>query len=59
MIFDTNLIIGHIIGLSARNMGKKDLWIAVTALYFDEELYTTDNDFNHLPPYGLRLVNHS
>ena len=47
------------VGLSARNMGKNDLWIAVTALYFDEELHTTDNDFNHLPPYGLRLANHS
>lgn len=45
-------------GLSARNMGKNDLWIAVTALYFDLELHTTDNDFDHLPDYGLRLVKH-
>ena len=47
------------IGLSARNMGKNDLWIAATAMYFDFTLHTTDNDFNHLPTYGLRLVNHT
>jgi len=43
-------------GLSARNMGKNDLWIATTALYFDQELHTADNDFDHLQPLGLRLV---
>lgn len=42
--------------LSARNMGKNDLWIAATTLYFDLELHTTDNDFDHLPAYGLRLI---
>ena len=45
-------------GLSSRNMGKNDLWIAVIALYFDQELRTTDNDFDHLVAYGLRLVKH-
>ncbi len=45
-------------GLSARNMGKNDIWIAATALYFDFELHTTDNDFDHLPAYGLHLVKH-
>ena len=43
-------------GLSARNMGKNDLWIATTALYFDIELHTTDDDFDHLSAYGLQLV---
>lgn len=43
-------------GLTARNMGKNDLWIAATALYLDLDLHTTDNDFNHLPPLGLKLV---
>lgn len=69
MIFDTNLVIHHIRRnrrlpgqvvipnkLSSRNMGKNDLWIAATALYFDFPLHTTDNDFDHLPAYGLRLV---
>ena len=44
------------LGVSSRNMGKNDLWIAATALYFDMELHTTDKDFDHLPHFGLRLV---
>lgn len=43
---------------SARNMGKNDIWIAALALYLDLELHTTDNDFDHLPALGLRLVKH-
>lgn len=43
---------------SARNMGKNDIWIAATALYLDMELHTTDNDYDHLPAMGLRLVKH-
>jgi tRNA(fMet)-specific endonuclease VapC len=42
-------------GMSARNMGKNDLWIAATALYYDIELRTTDNDFDHLINIGLKL----
>jgi tRNA(fMet)-specific endonuclease VapC len=42
-------------GLSARNMGKNDLWIAATTMYFDFELFTSDNDFDHLVSFGLRL----
>lgn len=37
-------------------MGKNDLWIAATALYFDEELRTADNDFDHLGPAGGRVA---
>jgi tRNA(fMet)-specific endonuclease VapC len=44
------------VGMSARNMGKNDLWIAATALYLDLPLHTADNDFDHLPPLGLALV---
>jgi tRNA(fMet)-specific endonuclease VapC len=44
------------LGLSARNMGKNDLWIAATALYFEFELHTTDKDFDHLPLFGLKLI---
>lgn len=43
-------------GLTARNMGKNDLWLAATALYFDIELHTADNDFDHLGPAGVRVV---
>ena len=43
-------------GMSARNMGKNDLWIAATALDLDMPLHTVDNDFDHLLPTGLQLV---
>ena len=43
-------------GLSARNMGKNDLWIAATALYLDLPLHTADRDFDHLAALGLALV---
>lgn len=43
-------------GMSARNMGKNDLWIAATALFFELELHTTDKDFDHLTPLGLKVV---
>ncbi len=43
-------------GMSARNMGKNDLWIAATALHFELPLHTTDRDFDHLGPLGLRVV---
>jgi len=46
------------LGMTARNMGKNDLWIAATSLYLDMPLHTADNDFDHLPAYGLRLVKH-
>lgn len=43
-------------GMTARNMGKNDLWIAAIALYLDMELHTADNDFEHLVSIGLKLV---
>ena len=43
-------------GMTARNMGKNDLWLASTALFFDTELYTADNDFDHLQFAGVRIV---
>ena len=43
-------------GMSARNMGKNDLWIAATAMYFEFELYTADHDFDHLRALNLKLV---
>lgn len=35
-------------GISARNMGKNDLWIAATASITNTTLLTTDSDFDHL-----------
>ena len=43
-------------GMSARNMGKNDIWIAATALEIDMPLHSADNDFDHLSPLGLQLV---
>ncbi len=36
------------LGMSARNMGKNDLWIAATASVLGLTLLTTDQDFQHL-----------
>ncbi len=44
------------VGMTARNMGKNDLWIAATAWYLDLLLHTADNDFDHLPALGLVVV---
>lgn len=44
------------VGITARNMGKNDLWIAAMGLYLDMEVHTNDNDFDHLPAFGLKLV---
>lgn len=35
-------------GVSARNMGKNDLWIAATASVINATLLSTDKDFDHL-----------
>lgn len=43
------------LGMSARNMGKNDLWIAATASVLNASLLTTDFDFNHLHDEFLDL----
>ena len=35
-------------GITARNMGKNDLWIAATAYALGAKFFTTDKDFTHL-----------
>ena len=45
----------HKSGFSARNMGKKDLWIASTASVYKIELLTTDKDFEHLKEHYIKL----
>jgi tRNA(fMet)-specific endonuclease VapC len=44
-------------GLSARNMGKNDLWIAATAALLGATLITLDNDFNHLSSIFIEIDN--
>ena len=41
--------------LSARNMGKNDLWIAAAACVTNTTLITTDKDFTHLDKTFLKL----
>lgn len=43
-------------GLLGPQHGQNDLSIAATALYFDVELHTSDNDFDHPAPLSLRVV---
>ena len=43
-------------GLTPRNMGKNDLWIAATAHSLSAKLVTTDKDFTHLDKIFLDLI---
>jgi predicted nucleic acid-binding protein len=43
------------LGMSPRNMGKNDLWIAATASVLGVPLLTTDKDFTHLDGQYLDL----
>lgn len=45
-----------VLGTSARNMGKNDLWIAATAAAAGLRLLTTDNDFKHLQGVFIDLA---
>ena len=42
--------------MTARNMGKNDLWIAATASVLGLTLLTTDKDFHHLDGVYLDLA---
>ena len=41
--------------MTARNLGKNDLWIAATASILDATLLTTDKDFLHLDSEFLQV----
>lgn len=43
-------------GVSSRNMGKNDLWIAATASTLKATLLTIDHDFDHLDNVFLDVV---
>lgn len=46
--FSQGKLVGFTLGLSSRNMGKNDLWIAATASITKAKLLTTNADFDHL-----------
>lgn len=41
--------------MSARNMGKNDLWIAATTAVSNATLITANNDFDHLNFEFIRI----
>ena len=43
-------------GMSSRNMGKNDIWIAATASVLNATLLTTDGDFAHLNGVFLSVI---
>jgi len=43
-------------GMSARNMGKNDLWIAASASILDIPLISADRDFEHLNDVFLDFI---
>lgn len=53
--FSHGKLLGRPLGMSSRNMGKNDLWIAATASILEATLLTTDLDFKHLHPTFLQL----
>lgn len=53
--FSQGKLEGKLLSMSARNMGKNDLWIAATASVFNATLLTTDNDFDHLDTVFLSV----
>lgn len=44
------------LNMSARNMGKNDIWIAATAAVIGAKLITIDNDFDHLNGAFLEVI---
>lgn len=43
-------------GMTSRNMGKNDIWIAATASILNANLITTDKDFEHLDKEFLEVI---
>lgn len=56
--YSQNKLVNHPLpkGLSARNMGKNDIWLAATAHVTDCIFVTTDHDFDHLQGVYLNLL---
>ncbi len=54
--FSQGKLVNLPLGMTARNMGKNDLWIASTASLLNATLITTDKDFQHLDKVYLDLI---
>lgn len=53
--FSQGKLEGYPAPISARNMGKNDIWIAATAAVLEAQFITTDKDFEHLDNVFLSL----
>jgi predicted nucleic acid-binding protein len=53
--YSQNKLTNKPLKMSARNMGKNDLWIAATASVYEMTLMTMDKDFEHLSEAFLEL----
>lgn len=54
--FSQNKLPEKALPVSARNMGKNDLWIGATAAYTESILITTDKDFDHLHGHFIEMA---
>jgi tRNA(fMet)-specific endonuclease VapC len=54
--FSQGKLLSKPLGMSARSMGKNDLWLAATAFVLGIPLLTTDKDFTHLGGQYLDLA---
>lgn len=54
--FSQNKLSEKPLAVSARNMGKNDLWIAAVASVLDAKLLTNDRDFDHLNGVYLEVL---
>ena len=54
--FSQGKLTGKTLGVSSRNMGKNDLWIAATASVTGATLLSTDADFDHLNKVFLDVL---
>ena len=54
--YSQNRLVDKKLSVSARNMGKNDLWIAATAVVTNSTLISSDRDFLHLKDEYLKMV---
>jgi tRNA(fMet)-specific endonuclease VapC len=54
--FSQDKLPGRQLGMTARSMGKNDVWLAATAHVGQFKFVTTDNDFNHLDSTYIDLL---
>jgi tRNA(fMet)-specific endonuclease VapC len=53
--FSQGKLVGRPLAMTARNMGKNDIWIAASASVLGLPLITNDADFSHLDPAFLTV----